>query len=230
MDPIKPHPIKQDPIKQEAIQQQQTAPPVWNSLPWRCYKTEQWLLQLFCGWRMWLRCRWWGVSTGSGHRYFGLLLLRRHPSAVMQIGRNAVFRSSPSSNTIGLNRSCYLSADDGAGLFIGDDCGFSATVISAGCSIRIGNRVMCGANVTITDSDRHPLSAATRHAGQAGAKAAVVIEDDVWLGMNVVVLKGVTIGKGAVIAANSVVSQNIPPFSLAAGVPARVLPSMEVTS
>ncbi|WP_164852278.1 acyltransferase [Rheinheimera riviphila] len=114
-------------------------------------------------------------------------------------------------------------------MIIGDDCGFSATVISAGYSIRIGDRVMCGANVTITDSDRHPLAAAARHAGQPGVSAAVIIEDDVWLGMNVLVLKGVTIGKGAVVAANSVVSQNIPSYSLAAGVPARALPGTEVT-
>ena len=51
----------------------------------------------------------------------------------------------------------------------------------------------------------------------------VVIEDDVWVGSRVIILKGVTIGRGSVIAAGSVVTRSIPPYSICAGVPARVL-------
>lgn len=53
----------------------------------------------------------------------------------------------------------------------------------------------------------------------------VVIEDDVWCGANVTILKGVTIGRGAIIAAGAVVTKNIPPYSIAGGVPAKVLKS-----
>ena len=53
--------------------------------------------------------------------------------------------------------------------------------------------------------------------------APVVIEDDVWCGANVTILKGVTIGRGSVIAAGSVVTRSIPPYSIAGGVPARVI-------
>lgn len=53
--------------------------------------------------------------------------------------------------------------------------------------------------------------------------APVIIEDDVWCGANVTILKGVTIGRGSVIAAGAVVTKNIPPYSIAGGIPARVL-------
>ena len=53
--------------------------------------------------------------------------------------------------------------------------------------------------------------------------APVVIEDDVWCGANVTILKGVTIGRGSVIAAGAVVTRSIPPYSIAGGVPAKVL-------
>ena len=58
---------------------------------------------------------------------------------------------------------------------------------------------------------------------ERGGSSAVVVEDDVWLGMNVVVLKGCRIGKGTVVAANSVVTRSLPAGVIAAGVPARVI-------
>jgi acetyltransferase-like isoleucine patch superfamily enzyme len=103
---------------------------------------------------------------------------------------------------------------------VGDRCGFSGTVIAAAESIAIGDRVMCGANVTITDTDWHPIDSGRRSAGEPGRSAAVVIESDVWIGMNVTVLKGVTIGAGTVVAAGSLVTHSLPPGVVAAGQPA----------
>jgi maltose O-acetyltransferase len=77
--------------------------------------------------------------------------------------------------------------------------------------------------VVICDGDHHPLSAQSRAEGKAGSSAPVHIADDVWLGMNVVVLKGVSIGAGAVIAANALVNSDIPSGAIAAGVPAKVV-------
>jgi acetyltransferase-like isoleucine patch superfamily enzyme len=56
-----------------------------------------------------------------------------------------------------------------------------------------------------------------------GAEAEIVLEDDVWLGANVVVLKGVRIGRGAIVAAGAVVTRSVPGFEIWGGVPARRL-------
>ena len=110
-----------------------------------------------------------------------------------------------------------------AELIIGDDCGFSGTVLFAASSVRIGNRVLCGANTSVVDTDFHPLDANARANHGSAEPVPTVIEDDVWLGMNVVVLKGCHIHKRSIIAANSLVTRSIPPDVVAGGYPAKVL-------
>ena len=97
-----------------------------------------------------------------------------------------------------------------------------AQLLALSHEIVIGDRVLCGCNVTIVDADWHGLDPARRSDG-VGATAPVRIENDAFLGMGVVVLKGVTIGRGSVVGAGSVVTRSIPPMSVAAGNPARVV-------
>ena len=99
--------------------------------------------------------------------------------------------------------------------------GFSA--IAEHCSIRIGERVLIGTNVEVFDSDFHGIRIADRGISKPEWAQSVVIEDDVFLGSNVRVLKGVTIGKGSLIANSSVVVKDIPPGVIAGGNPARVI-------
>lgn len=87
--------------------------------------------------------------------------------------------------------------------------------------ITIGNQVMFGPRVCLYTAG-HPLDAATRNTGLEFGKP-IAIGDDVWLGGNVVVLPGVTIGVGTVVAAGSVVRRDLPPHVLAAGNPCQVL-------
>jgi acetyltransferase-like isoleucine patch superfamily enzyme len=96
--------------------------------------------------------------------------------------------------------------------------------------LKIGNRVLISWNVSVFDNNSHPLDAAERHAHFMDPdaevtipSAPVVIEDDVWIGCNCVILKGVTIGKGSIISAGSVVTKSIPPGVIAAGNPAAVI-------
>src|ERR1039458_6128871 len=146
-----------------------------------------------------ISARWWGVQVGPGCSFFGMPMFRRHPQSLILIGAHCQFRSAIWSNLVGINRPCIISTlDSGARVSIGNRCGFSGTGIAAAESIAIGDRVMCGANVTITDTDWHPIDPGRRSAGEPGRSAAVVIESDVWIGMNVTVLKGVTIGAGVV--------------------------------
>jgi acetyltransferase-like isoleucine patch superfamily enzyme len=192
-------------------------------LVYRCFQLQQKLSVWLCSPLMRAYAWLWGVEMANTGRFFGLMRLNRHPTATIKLGHRLVFRSAGSSNTGGLNRRCFLSASQNAILEIGNDCGFSGTAITAQQRITLGDRVMCGANVTIIDSDRHPLDPIARHRGDEGASAPIYIGDDVFLGMNVLVLKGVTIGQGAYIAANSVVTHDIPAHAVAAGHPAKVL-------
>lgn len=84
--------------------------------------------------------------------------------------------------------------------------------------ITIGNNVVISENVTLRDSDDHAIEGALRPMTQP-----IVIGDHVWIGMNATILKGVTVGDGAVIAAGAVVTRDVPARCLAAGVPARVI-------
>jgi acetyltransferase-like isoleucine patch superfamily enzyme len=99
--------------------------------------------------------------------------------------------------------------------------GFSA--IAEHTSIMIGRRVLIGTNVEIYDSDFHGIRVDDRNNSRAEWAKPVIVEDDVFLGSNVRVLKGVTIGRGAVIGNSSVVVKDIPPGVIAVGNPARVL-------
>lgn len=178
-----------------------------------------------------ISARWWGVLLGPGCSFFGMPIFRRHPRSSILIGAGCVFRSAVWSNLVGINRPCIISTlDSGARVSIGDGCGFSGTVIGAAESIRLGDRVMCGANVTITDTDWHAIDPGRRSAGEAGRSAAVVIESDVWIGMNATVLKGVTIGAGTVVGAGSIVTRSLPPGVIAAGQPALPLRSIVATA
>jgi acetyltransferase-like isoleucine patch superfamily enzyme len=93
--------------------------------------------------------------------------------------------------------------------------------------IKIGRRVLIGTNVEIYDSDFHGIRIIDRNKSSPECARPVVIEDDVFLGSNVRILKGVTIGYGSVIANSSVVISDIPAGVIAGGIPARVLRKIE---
>jgi len=96
-----------------------------------------------------------------------------------------------------------------------------------GCSgyIEIGNNVMISPRVSIY-AENHIFDRADITMKEQGVQRQFVkIEDDCWIAANSVILAGVTIGKGSVIAAGSVVTKDIPPYSIAAGVPAKVISS-----
>jgi acetyltransferase-like isoleucine patch superfamily enzyme len=97
-----------------------------------------------------------------------------------------------------------------------------AVLKSEGAGIHIGERALIGSHACIYDSDFHELAPSRRRGGRA-AMAPVELEENVFLGDRVLVLKGVTIGMDSVIGAGSVVTGSIPAGVLAAGNPARVI-------
>jgi acetyltransferase-like isoleucine patch superfamily enzyme len=113
----------------------------------------------------------------------------------------------------------------GALLEIGDN-----VLINYGCSlgvtqhVRIGNRANIGTHVTVIDNSFHEIDPNRRN--EAPPSAPVILEENVWLATRVIVLPGVTIGANSVVGAGSVVTHDIPPNVLAAGLPARVIRSI----
>jgi acetyltransferase-like isoleucine patch superfamily enzyme len=116
----------------------------------------------------------------------------------------------------------------GAVLEIGADFAMTGGTICAAERITIGDRVAVGANSTIVDTDFHPLAPAERRRAPGEASTApVVIEEDVFIGMSCLILKGVRLGRGCVVGAGSVVTRDAPPGAVVAGNPARVVRFVE---
>lgn len=105
--------------------------------------------------------------------------------------------------------------------------------------VSIGNYVIISNNVKIYDNNNHPIDPAVRKNmcinGFYGDSwrwthsdhSPVIIKDNVWIGEKVTILKGVTIGEGSIIGCNSVVTKDVPPYSIAAGNPAKVVKFIE---
>ncbi len=166
-----------------------------------------------------------GIRWGRGWRILGVPIIQRYRGSRIELGDGLVLRSNRSSNPLAPNHPVVLATRNaGAVIRIGAGCGLTgATLVAAEC-IDIGQRVVVGANVTIVDTDFHPLDPAERERDMlAGEHRPVRIEDDVFIGMNSIILKGVTIGRGSVIGAGSVVTRDIPADSVAAGNPAGVI-------
>ena len=169
-----------------------------------------------------------GIKLGRKCNFFGVPIVKRAYNSKIIIGEKCTFRSDKKSNLIGLNRKCILATfNEGSIIKIGNNSGFSGSVIGAANSITIGNDVLSGANVLITDFDWHPIDPIKRHTSEGVKNAPVVIGNNVWLGINSVVLKGVTIGDNTVIGANSLVVSDIPANVIAAGNPCKVLKNLE---
>jgi acetyltransferase-like isoleucine patch superfamily enzyme len=150
--------------------------------------------------------------SGSGiaaFEYTGVNL-ELHDSAILRLHGTSL-----------IGYGCSLCVYPNAVLEIG-----SGTYLAANSVIKCLKRVCIGSdcaiswNVTILDSDFHPWSI---HGKEREISNDVVIEDHVWIGNGAMILKGVTIGTGSIIAAGSIVTKDIPPHCLAVGNPARII-------
>lgn len=134
-------------------------------------------------------------------------MLEMHQSATLSVNKSFVIKSG-----------AHVIIAKNAQLILGS--GFINRNVKIRCfdRIEIGDDVAVSENVTIWDSDAHTMEYEGFQKTQP-----VKIGNHVWIGTNVTILKGITIGDGAIIAANSLVSKSIPPGCLAAGSPAKVI-------
>lgn len=127
-----------------------------------------------------------------------------------------------------------ISTEENGFIEIGDYCYIANASLVCCEKISIGNRVFIAGGVTIADSDFHPMDPALRLADTIALSPAgdssnrppinskpVFIDDDVWIGFNATILKGVSIGKGAIISPGSLVISDVPSNTTVAGNPAK---------
>jgi len=127
---------------------------------------------------------------------------------------------------LGLNNQIYASGSSKERIEIGDNVSFNSNVMinaDIGGNIKIGSNVLMGPNVVVRASNHMFKNKTIPIAEQGHLSGSIIIEDDVWIGANVVILPNVSIGKGSVIGAGAVVTKDIDCFSIAVGVPAKVI-------
>ncbi|HEY1018677.1 MAG TPA: acyltransferase [Sediminibacterium sp.] len=168
----------------------------WNRL--------KWVLYIFNGWR------WRFFLASCGSDFVAPFNLSITGAENIAIGKDF--------NAMG---PCYLLSNDGK-LLIGDHFRTNTNVLIGASfgEIRIGDNVLIGPN-TVLRAANHVTKKLKNINEQGNIGGRIVIDDDVWIGANVVILKDVHLGKGCVIGAGAVVTKDVEPYSIVAGIPAK---------
>jgi acetyltransferase-like isoleucine patch superfamily enzyme len=163
-------------------------------------------------------------NVGRGLQVRGRIHVFTRRNNSIEIGDHVAITSRFRSNPVGLTNPCVLDTWMGGKIKIGNHVGMSGVVLSSRSAITIGDHTLLGGNVRIFDHNYHSLDWEKRRDGQLDRQdvrtAPVVIGNDVFIGTNAMILKGVTIGDRAIIAAGSVVSKDIPAGEIWGGNPA----------
>ncbi|MEE1080248.1 MAG: acyltransferase [Bacteroidales bacterium] len=157
-----------------------------------------------------------GVTLGRNVWFYGKVTFDRCPYSQISIGDNCLFISSCQMNQLCQKSTILRTSTPVAKIEIGNNCGFSSVRIVSEAGVKIGDHVSIGANTVIYDTDGHAEITGNQ-------PKPIVIEDDVFIGMDCHILKGVKIGRGSIIGACSVVTKDIPAGVIAAGVPCKVI-------
>jgi galactoside O-acetyltransferase len=109
----------------------------------------------------------------------------------------------------------------GKQVFIGGDLIVASIISEKSCSLTIGDRVAIGPRVTLLLSSDANWSKLMKKIQQI--KSYIILEDDCWLGAGVIIMPGITIGEGSIVGSGAVVTRNVPPNTVVAGVPAKII-------
>jgi len=155
--------------------------------------------------------------------YGEILVAKFAEGGTLKIGKNVSINSAFWANPVGGTQTCFLIKGCDAIIEIGDDTGISNVILAARTRITIGKKVNLGGGVKIFDTDFHSIDLQERLDDVNIPTRPVVIEDGCFIGADVIILKGVTIGKESVVAAGSVVAKNIPAGEIWGGNPAKFI-------
>lgn len=161
--------------------------------------------------------------SGNGRIFIGASWTKANPFKTLFVMNEGAKLIVNGSFELYANSSLYI--NENATLTLGSGYFNTGLNMSVFDSVTIGEKVYISENVTIRDSDDHQLTSLEKSdtIQSKGMTAPITIEDKVWIGMNVTILKGVTIGTGSVVAAGAVVTKDVPPHCVVAGVPAKVI-------
>jgi acetyltransferase-like isoleucine patch superfamily enzyme len=178
----------------------------------------------------WAKVWFHGIEVRGPVSVWGRVLFVRFPGSRIIIERNVRIISRPLRYALNIySQSKLRTMQPSACIRIGENVGFnSISILARSQVIEIGNNTMLGGNCQIMDTDSHPLWPPEARSYYPGSEhdASVKIGKNVFIGLNVIVLKGSQIGDNSVIGAGSVVNGRIPPNCIAAGVPAKVIRTM----
>lgn len=168
-----------------------------------------------------------GIVSEPGVRLIGLPLVKRAREAVISLGAGARLISHAKHTALGVSNPVTLHAlGKTARIVIGRNVGISGAVICAKQFVVIDDGVLIGSRVVIVDTDFHSLDPSLRGTPgdflAAGCKG-VHIKARAFIGANAIILKGVTVGENAVVAAGAVVTRDVPDNTLVGGNPAKVI-------
>jgi len=172
----------------------------------------------------WLRCI--GVNVGKNVVFWGVPLIEYCRKNQVYIGNKVILCSKSDFTALGVRQPMVIRAlTEKARIYIGDNVGLSGSTICAATEITIAADTLVGANVSIVDTDFHPVEKGNRrNKPVSDAKSEkVVIGENVFIGTGSVVLKGGMIGANSVIGALSLVTGYIPNDCVAVGTPAKVI-------
>ena len=173
-----------------------------------------------------------GCPYGRSFRVDGHVIIRVARRGAIRFGENVIINSRTGSNLVGRTTPTILHCMGDGHITFGDNSGCSFAVLSSKSSIRIGDNTKIGGNARIYDHDYHSLDYLSRRSPAndivACKTAPVVIGDDILIGANAIILKGVAIGERSIVGAGAVVSmKDIPTDSLVVGNPARVIRNLK---
>jgi acetyltransferase-like isoleucine patch superfamily enzyme len=167
-----------------------------------------------------------GIKLLGAVKCYGKIYLVRSPRSQIVIGNGVTLVSSTKRSTSSSLFSPIVlkTLSASAKIIIEDTVGLNGTsIVARSKTIIIGRGTMIAPNVTIMDSDFHALWPPEKRliTPNFDSDSSVIIGSNVWIGTRSIILKGVIIGDNSIIAAGSIVTKNVPPNTLVAGVPAR---------
>lgn len=177
-----------------------------------------------------LTLRFQGATVGESFKTSGKCFFKARAEGSICIGNNITLLAGHRTNRVGMVNPVLIETFGDGYVELGDNTGASSVVISSRSRIVIGKRCKIGGNVRIFDHDFHSLDFEVRRSekdSQHVESQPINIGNDVFIGTNAIILKGVSIGERSIVASGSIVTKSIPVDQVWGGNPAKFIRNLE---